>query len=121
MLERAKMEGLSQVDKPQLQDALERYASVTGPFGPHERDNSTRTLIYEPALALRSELVRMSAATGGPPVFQGEHDRKVFAEVGFTEMEIQAHLASEPLVVPRARTSASAPAELRRQPGQAST
>jgi len=36
-----------------LDEALQRYAEVTGPFGPQERDGSTRARVYEPALALR--------------------------------------------------------------------
>jgi hypothetical protein len=39
-----------------LDAALEDYAAVTGPFGPQERDGSTRALVYEPALALRRSL-----------------------------------------------------------------
>jgi hypothetical protein len=44
------------IDADALDAALARYASVTGPFGPHERDGSTRALVYEPALALRRSL-----------------------------------------------------------------
>jgi hypothetical protein len=56
MLEQAKSGGPNQVDERRLQDALDCYASVTGPFGPHERDKTTRALVYEPALALRAKL-----------------------------------------------------------------
>jgi hypothetical protein len=40
------------VDRDDLADALDRYASVAGPFGPHELAGSTRARIYEPARAL---------------------------------------------------------------------
>ncbi|HWA63148.1 MAG TPA: DUF6058 family natural product biosynthesis protein [Caulobacteraceae bacterium] len=51
------------VDRADLADAAARYASVTGPFGPHERDGSTRARIYEPALAL---LARLQAEDQAP-------------------------------------------------------
>jgi len=55
-LDQAEREGPAGVDADALDAALTRYASVTGPFGPHERDGSTRALVYEPALALRRSL-----------------------------------------------------------------
>ncbi len=61
-LEQAGRDGPGAVDAGALDAALESYASVTGPFGPHERDGSTRALVYEPALALRQSLVGDVAA-----------------------------------------------------------
>ena len=48
--------GGDRIDTGALDSALARYVSVAGPFGPHERDGSTRALVYEPALALRRSL-----------------------------------------------------------------
>lgn len=39
----------------------------------------------------------------GPPAFQGEHNSEVFAEVGLTDAELQAHLTTGALVVARPR------------------
>jgi hypothetical protein len=50
------------VDRESLVDALARYASVAGPFGPHERDGSTRARIYEPAQALLDTLGAMEVS-----------------------------------------------------------
>jgi hypothetical protein len=61
-LEQAQHEGPAAVDVRGLVGALERYAAVTGPFGPQERDGSTRALVYEPALALWRSLADGAAA-----------------------------------------------------------
>lgn len=60
-LEQAAAEGPTAVDRRGLDAALEAYAAAAAPFGPHERDGSTRALIYEPALALAARLDREAA------------------------------------------------------------
>jgi hypothetical protein len=55
-LQHAAAEGCGVVDGRALAAALERYAAVTGPFGPHEREGSTRALVYEPALSLNTQI-----------------------------------------------------------------
>jgi hypothetical protein len=49
------------VDRPALAEAVATYAQVTGPFGPHERDGSSRAKIYEPAVALAERLAARAA------------------------------------------------------------
>ena len=61
-LERASASGVTSVDRRRLQAALASYAAVASPFGPHERDGSTRAQVYEPALALAGKLEREAAA-----------------------------------------------------------
>lgn len=61
-LDQAGRDGAARIDIRALDSALERYAAVTGPFGPQERDGSTRALVYEPALALRRSLAGEGAA-----------------------------------------------------------
>jgi hypothetical protein len=56
MLALAAAHGDRAVDRRALGEAAEAYADVTGPFGPHERDGSTRALVYEPALALAARI-----------------------------------------------------------------
>ncbi len=43
-------------DKIALDAALANYVEVTGPFGPHEIEQSTRRRVYEPALRLAERL-----------------------------------------------------------------
>jgi hypothetical protein len=49
------------VDRPALAEATRTYAAVAGPFGPHERDGSSRAKIYEPAAALADRLAAKAA------------------------------------------------------------
>lgn len=49
-------EPLTQQEATHLNAALTNYTAVTGPFGPHEIDASTRRLVYEPALTLAEAL-----------------------------------------------------------------
>jgi len=61
-LEQAAADGPGAVDRSALEVALEAYAAVAGPFGPHELDTSTRARIYDPALALAARIERGAAA-----------------------------------------------------------
>ena len=56
ILQDAAVEGGADVDAAALTAALQQYAAVTGQFGPHEREGSTRALVYEPALALNARI-----------------------------------------------------------------
>jgi hypothetical protein len=49
-------------DVKKLDAALASYAGVTGPFGPHEIDGSTRRQVYEPALKLAQSRKERAAA-----------------------------------------------------------
>lgn len=61
-LDQAANQGAEVIDRNKLDAALEAYAAAAGPFGPHERDGSTRARFYEPALALAAALERAAAA-----------------------------------------------------------
>lgn len=60
-LESARVAGPAAVDRHALAAAIAAYAAVAGPFGPHERDGSTRARFYEPALALATRLEQAAA------------------------------------------------------------
>jgi len=60
-LQQAAAKEPASVDHRALAAALEAYATVASPFGPHERDGSTRARVYEPALALASRIERDAA------------------------------------------------------------